>query len=48
MGILEVFGANGVSGLNDDSWYSLDGRKLNGKPSRAGVYIYNGIKRVIK
>jgi len=31
-----------------DAWYSLDGRRLNGKPSRSGVYIYNGIKRVIK
>ena len=32
----------------DNSWYSLDGRKLQGKPSRAGVYINNGIKRVVK
>ena len=31
-----------------DVWYSLDGRKLQGKPSRAGVYINNGIKVVIK
>jgi len=31
-----------------DAWYSLDGRKLQGKPSRAGVYINNGIKVVIK
>ena len=30
------------------SWYNLDGRRLNGKPSRAGVYIYKGVKRVIK
>ena len=29
-------------------WYTLDGRKLSQKPSRAGVYINNGIKRVIK
>ena len=32
----------------DNSWYSLDGRKLQGKPSRTGVYINNGIKRVVK
>ena len=31
-----------------DAWYSLDGRRLSAKPSRAGVYINNGIKVVIK
>ena len=31
-----------------DAWYSLDGRRLTGKPSRAGVYINNGNKVVIK
>ena len=31
-----------------DAWYSLDGRRLSGKPSRAGVYIYNGKMCVIK
>ena len=30
------------------AWYTLDGRKLAGQPSRAGVYIYNGIKQVVK
>ena len=29
-------------------WYSLDGRKLNGKPSTKGVYVVNGKKVVIK
>ena len=29
-------------------WYTLDGRKLSGKPSRAGVYINKGVKVVIK
>ena len=28
--------------------YSLDGRRLSAKPSRAGVYINKGIKVVIK
>lgn len=37
-----------VKEVNDDSWYTLDGRRLSQKPSRAGVYINNGIKRVIK
>ena len=30
------------------AWYTLDGRKLDGKPSHPGVYIYNGKKQVIK
>ena len=30
------------------AWYSLDGRKLNGKPNTKGVYINNGKKVVIK
>ena len=28
-------------------WYDLSGRKLQGKPTAKGVYIYNGKKRVI-
>jgi len=35
-------------GVSADSWYTLDGRRLSQKPSRAGVYIYNGNKVVIK
>ncbi len=30
------------------AWYDMLGRRLSGKPSRAGVYINNGIKSVIK
>ena len=29
---------------SDDGWYTLDGRKLNGKPSAKGIYIHNGRK----
>ena len=29
-------------------WYDLNGRSINGKPSRAGIYIINGKKVVIK
>ena len=29
-------------------WYSIDGRKLDGKPTRKGVYIQNGKKVVVK
>ena len=32
----------------NDKWYSLDGRKLNGKPTTKGLYINNGKKVVIK
>jgi surface protein len=32
----------------EDVWFTLDGRKLNGKPTAKGVYIYKGNKRVIK
>ena len=31
-----------------DSWYTIDGRKLNGKPTKKGLYIYNGKKVAIK
>ena len=30
-----------------DSWYDLQGRKLSGKPTQKGVYIYKGKKVVI-
>lgn len=36
--------SQGVAGV----WYGLDGRKLAGKPTAKGVYIYKGKKRVIK
>ena len=32
----------------DDSWYSIYGYKLNGKPLNKGIYINNGKKRIIK
>ena len=32
----------------DSGWYTIDGRRLNGKPTRSGVYINNGVKVVIK
>ena len=31
-----------------NSWYTLDGRRLNGKPTEKGVYIYNSKKVIIK
>jgi hypothetical protein len=47
-GIIDVPG----SGLNAqdgaDEWYTLDGRKLNDKPSQKGIYIHGGKKVVVK
>ena len=44
-GVNEVIG---VKEVNDGSWYDLNGRKLNGIPTKKGVYIMNGKKVVIK
>jgi hypothetical protein len=32
----------------DNSWYTIDGKKLNGKPTQKGLFINNGRKVVIK
>ena len=34
--------------LSFDGWYTLDGVRLSGKPSKPGLYINNGKKIVIK
>ncbi len=31
-----------------DGWYTIDGRRLNGKPTQKGIYINNNQKNVIK
>ena len=31
-----------------DVWYTIDGRKLDGKPTQRGIYINNGKKTIIK
>ena len=33
---------------DDGAWYTLDGRKLQQKPAKKGVYIVNGRKTVVK
>ena len=38
----------GEESADSDEWYSIDGRKLNGKPDAKGLYIKNGKKVVIK
>lgn len=37
-----------IENAQPNTWYTLDGRKLNKKPAQKGVYIYNGQKQVIK
>ena len=44
-GIEEMEVSGGVEGA---AYYTLDGRKLDGKPTKKGVYIVNGRKVVIK
>ena len=48
-GVKEVLGrAKRQSRANDDSWYTINGVKLNGKPTKPGLYINKGMKVVIK
>ena len=47
-GVKGVNEVSEVSEVNDDSWYTINGVKLNGKPSKSGLYIYKGRKVAIK
>ena len=49
----DVTGIDGIAEYGNvqahtDACYTLDGRRLNGKPTRKGLYITNGRKVVIK
>ena len=46
----DVTGIQQVDVVQDaaDSWWTLDGRKLQGKPARKGLYIRNGQKQVVR
>ena len=37
-----------ASHIVPDAWYTIDGRKLRGKPMASGVYLNHGKKVVIK
>lgn len=39
---------NGKWTMDNGDWYTIDGRKMNGRPAQKGVYIRNGQKVVIK
>ncbi len=54
-----VFKLEDATGVNEElrmkneewagaQWYTIDGRKLSGKPSAKGVYIYNGKKIIVR
>ena len=50
-----VFGgdATGIRSMDNgqwtmDNWYDLNGRKLNGMPTKRGIYVKNGRKVVVK
>ncbi len=32
----------------DNSWYTIQGKKLSGKPSAAGIYLNGGKKVIVK
>ena len=47
----EVDGIDGISQNAveaESAWFTLDGRKLSGKPSTKGVYVVNGRKVVVR
>ena len=37
-----------ITNITNGNWYDLNGRKLNGMPTKKGVYILNGKKVVVK
>ena len=37
-----------VKEVKEVNWYDLNGRKLNGMPTKKGVYLFNGRKVVVK
>ena len=39
---------NDTNDTNSDAWFTLDGRKLSGKPTAKGLYIVNGKKVIVK
>jgi hypothetical protein len=42
-----VFDLNNKEEITNNNWYSLDGVKLDGKPTKKGLYIHGGRKVVV-
>ncbi len=58
-GVLRIVFEDETTGIDDlknekteewklTGWYSLDGRRLSGKPTKGGIYIHKGQKVIIK
>ncbi len=47
-GIISTTNLTNYTNSAGAGWYDLQGRKLQAKPTKKGVYIHNGNKRVIK
>ena len=47
-GVNEVIEVNASLEVNDNSWYTLSGTRLDKQPTEKGLYIHNGKKIVIK
>ena len=51
-GVLTIEEQVGIDDVSDDSaddeWYTLAGQKLDRKPTKAGIYIHNGRKVLVK
>ena len=47
-GISSVDNSQSATGNEAGDWYTIDGRKLSGKPAQKGIYIVNGRKVAVK
>ena len=47
-GVVPIDNGQWIMDNEADAWYSLDGRRLSGKPTQKGLYIHNGNKVAIK
>ena len=47
-GIINIYDLSISNSRFDNVWYTIDGRRLNAKPTQRGVYIHNGKKIVVK
>ena len=47
-GINSVDNSHSAIGSEVGAWYTIDGRKLSGKPAQKGIYIVNGRKVAVK
>lgn len=47
-GVEEIVNGKLSNGKSLGAWYSIDGRRFSGKPTKQGIYIHNGNKVIIK